>query len=202
MKVKNIRVRPVRGTTLANAGYTGPSGSLSVDTQRNMLRIHDGITQGGHPLQVESTEDHSSVKTFADLSKFPAVGLVGVLYIAADTDTAYRWTEGNAYLEVSAKPKSTDQLKEGEANKFFTDERARNAFKAGNGIEIKDGTISSTGTGSASIPVATDAEVSEGARDDVFITPKQLHQFMKSAGFSRRDNGVWDFGTANKEVKS
>ena len=37
-----------RGTTAENNGFTGAQGELTMDTDTNALRIHDGVTQGGH----------------------------------------------------------------------------------------------------------------------------------------------------------
>ena len=39
-----------RGTTSQNNSFTGAAGELSVDTQLNVLRLHDGSTAGGHAL--------------------------------------------------------------------------------------------------------------------------------------------------------
>jgi hypothetical protein len=36
-----------RGSTAANNAYTGPAGSISLDTEKNEIRIHDGVTVGG-----------------------------------------------------------------------------------------------------------------------------------------------------------
>lgn len=37
-----------RGNTAQNDAYTGPLGSITIDTQLRKLRIHDGVTPGGH----------------------------------------------------------------------------------------------------------------------------------------------------------
>lgn len=37
----------LRGTTAANDAYTGPVGSLTVDTEVGTIRVHDGVTAGG-----------------------------------------------------------------------------------------------------------------------------------------------------------
>jgi len=37
----------IRGNTAANDAYTGPNGSLSVDTEANNIRLHDGVNPGG-----------------------------------------------------------------------------------------------------------------------------------------------------------
>ena len=39
-----------RGTTAENNNFTGAIGEVTVDTDTNTLRVHDGITPGGTPL--------------------------------------------------------------------------------------------------------------------------------------------------------
>lgn len=42
-----MRTRFLRGTTAENNGLTLPAGELSIDTDRNAVRLHDGTTPGG-----------------------------------------------------------------------------------------------------------------------------------------------------------
>jgi len=42
---KQLQLR--RGTTVQNDAFTGALGELTMDTDKNQLRIHDGATQGG-----------------------------------------------------------------------------------------------------------------------------------------------------------
>lgn len=37
-----------RGTTIENNSFTGAIGELTMDTDKNQLRIHDGVKQGGY----------------------------------------------------------------------------------------------------------------------------------------------------------
>lgn len=43
-----MSIQFLRGNTAANDGYTGPIGSFSIDTEANRIRLHDGVTPGGH----------------------------------------------------------------------------------------------------------------------------------------------------------
>lgn len=76
-----------RGSTAANASYTGLAGTVSIDTSKNTLRIHDGVTQGGLALVAETAEklatartingvafDGSANITVADSTKLPLAG--------------------------------------------------------------------------------------------------------------------------------
>lgn len=48
---KRIQLR--RGTTAETSVFTGAVGEVSVDTTKNTLVVHDGVTAGGHPLMNE-----------------------------------------------------------------------------------------------------------------------------------------------------
>lgn len=39
-----------RGNTAQNDGYTGLLGSITIDTQTRRMRVHDGVTAGGHEV--------------------------------------------------------------------------------------------------------------------------------------------------------
>lgn len=42
-------VQQFRGTTAQHETYTGLPGELTVDTDKNVVVVHDGVTAGGHP---------------------------------------------------------------------------------------------------------------------------------------------------------
>ena len=65
----------------------------------------------------------------ANLAAFPATGETGKVYVALDTNKAYRWG-GSVYVEISASPGSTDSVTEGSINLYFTQARARAAISA------------------------------------------------------------------------
>ena len=39
-----------RGTTAQNNAFTGAVGEVSVDTDKDVLVVHDGVTVGGFPV--------------------------------------------------------------------------------------------------------------------------------------------------------
>ena len=43
-------VQQFRGTTAQHATYTGLPGELTVDTDKNVVVVHDGVTAGGYPM--------------------------------------------------------------------------------------------------------------------------------------------------------
>lgn len=56
----------IRGNTLANNGYIGPSGSMSVDTQAGNIRLHDGQTPGG--WVIANVDNTGAVKSISSNS--------------------------------------------------------------------------------------------------------------------------------------
>ena len=53
-----------RGSTVENDNYVGPLGSLSLDTERLELRLHDGVTPGGkQQMSLDSLSDSSVLQT-------------------------------------------------------------------------------------------------------------------------------------------
>lgn len=47
-------VQQYRGSTAQHAAYTGPVGELTVDTDKQVVVVQDGVTAGGHPMAKES----------------------------------------------------------------------------------------------------------------------------------------------------
>lgn len=63
------------GTTAENAAFTGASKEVSVDTDKNTLIVHDGITAGGHPLAPESASTAQGTSYDATDSDIDAVNV-------------------------------------------------------------------------------------------------------------------------------
>lgn len=79
------------------------------------------------------------VLEYANLAAFPATGSSGIIYVAADTNKAYRWSD-SAYVEISASPGSTDAVPEGSTNLYYTDARARAAISATGSLSYNSST--------------------------------------------------------------
>ena len=43
-----------RGTTAEHSTFTGLAGEITVDTTKETVVVHDGVTAGGYPLAKES----------------------------------------------------------------------------------------------------------------------------------------------------
>lgn len=51
----SIEVKLRRGTTSAHSTFTGALGEITIDTDKNTVVVHDGVTAGGHPLLSSSS---------------------------------------------------------------------------------------------------------------------------------------------------
>ena len=58
MAAKLLKLR--RGTTTQHSTFTGAEGECTVDLDKDVLVIHDGTTQGGHPVAAEDMANVSS----------------------------------------------------------------------------------------------------------------------------------------------
>ena len=67
-----------RGTTTEHSSFKGAVGEVTVDTSKNTLVLHDGVTAGGFPL----TSSGTKIPANANLNNYKTVGLY-----FCDTDT-------------------------------------------------------------------------------------------------------------------
>lgn len=59
-------LRPKRGTTAKNDAFVGLASEITVDTEKHSIRVHDGVTAGGHALATEA--DLATVRDEAQAS--------------------------------------------------------------------------------------------------------------------------------------
>lgn len=85
-------VRQYRGTTAQHANYVGPEGSVTVDIDKDVIVVHDGVTAGGHPMAADKNVVHTvgdetvnGTKTFSSSPQVPSVDAFDVSTNAAST---------------------------------------------------------------------------------------------------------------------
>jgi hypothetical protein len=66
---KQVQFR--RGTTSQHSSFTGAAGEVTVDTDKDVVVVHDGSTAGGVPMATETT-----VNTKASTGKAIAMAIV------------------------------------------------------------------------------------------------------------------------------
>ena len=93
------QVRFRRGSTTDHATFTGVQGEVTVDTDLNTIRVHDGSTQGGHRVLLHSEFSASSgtitnIATGSGLTGGP-ITTTGTIAIDSTTltkiDQSYAW---------------------------------------------------------------------------------------------------------------
>lgn len=140
-----LRLR--RGTSAQNNAFTGAQGEVTVDTDANALRLHDGLTIGGHPI---ARSDLANVDDATFLAKATAAG-VGT---------------GNTVVTAGA-PTTASYLVLG-ADATLTNERI---LTAGSGITLTDagagGALSIAANLASSAPSALAASASAGVATSV-----------------------------------
>jgi len=99
-----IKILFKRGTAAQNDAFTGESGSVTIDTENNRLRIHDGVTPGGHSAaslvdvqNIVNTVDNLAITDIAGLDA--ALTQIGV-DITAVEDRATALETETARLET------------------------------------------------------------------------------------------------------
>lgn len=65
-----------RGTTAENNGFTGAQGEITMDTDKNQMRLHDGVTQGGDLVGFFCVPDYSHPTTFTSGTEIPVDAFV------------------------------------------------------------------------------------------------------------------------------
>lgn len=50
-------LRPKRGTTAKNDAFTGLASEITIDTDKHSIRVHDGVTAGGHEILPKAKND-------------------------------------------------------------------------------------------------------------------------------------------------
>ena len=87
-----------KGSTSANLNFTGAVGEVTVDTQKNELRVHDGSTVGGHVIYTKTDVDAA-----LDLKANASTTLVGYgITDGANTDLSNLTSTGQDKFDAKA----------------------------------------------------------------------------------------------------
>lgn len=104
---KRLQLR--RGTTEENNAFTGALGEVSVDTDKDMLVVHDGVTVGGFPVAARANANGTISLIKKDgtiIGTINATGLFNNTLTSTNTDQALTAAQGKALqdnkLEVTA----------------------------------------------------------------------------------------------------
>lgn len=84
-----------RGTTSQNNSFTGAAGELSIDTDRDVLRVHDGSNAGGHALL--------GYKIYADILNGQSDGTGNIGNASNGLNTVHAKSTSSQYADLSEK---------------------------------------------------------------------------------------------------
>lgn len=101
-----IRVQMRRGTTAEHSTFTGAVGEVTVDTDKDVVVVHDGSTAGGFPM-VRSGGDASVAKIDQSGQYVQTINAVGALNIDCSLGNYFTKTiNANSTFTVSNVPSS------------------------------------------------------------------------------------------------
>lgn len=90
-----------RGTTSQNNAFTGSAGEVSIDTDKDIVVVHDGSTAGGHPLL--------GYVAHADLLNGQADGVGNIGNAAVGFNTLHAKATSAQYADLAEKY-NTDEM--------------------------------------------------------------------------------------------
>lgn len=95
----SIQVKLRRGTTSQHSTFTGSEGEVTVDTDKDVVVVHDGTTAGGHPMvKASSLATVATSGDYNDLINLPAAGSGTVTSVALSLPSIF---------DVSGSPVTT-----------------------------------------------------------------------------------------------
>lgn len=86
----SIQVKLRRGTTSQHSTFTGAEGEVTIDTDKDVVVVHDGTTVGGHPLvKASSLATVATSGDYNDLINKPTAGSGTVTSVALSAPTGF-----------------------------------------------------------------------------------------------------------------
>ena len=98
------RVQLRRGTTAEINAFTGAVGEVSVDTDKDVLVVHDGVTAGGFPVAARANADGTISLIKKDgtvVGLINSAGLFNNTLTSANTDQALTAAQGKVLKDLA-----------------------------------------------------------------------------------------------------
>jgi hypothetical protein len=156
-----------RGNTAQHASFTGLAGEITIDTEKNTVVVHDGVTAGGYPL--------------ARADEVEALGGADITAVIAGSGLTGGSTSGNATISLDYEnlsgnlvPSANNTYSLGEINKVWKDVYVGPGSLYVNGQQVlsdNSGTITVSADAGQNLSIVTsnggDLELSSGAAGDI-----------------------------------
>ena len=92
-----IEIQSRQGTTTEHNSFTGAVGEVTVDTTKDVVVVHDGVTVGGHPVAARANADGSIElikKDGTSAGTINSLGLFNNTLTSTNTDQALTAAQG------------------------------------------------------------------------------------------------------------
>jgi hypothetical protein len=156
-----------RGNTAQHASFTGLAGEITIDTQKNTVVVHDGVTAGGYPL--------------ARADEVEALGGADITAVVAGSGLTGGASSGNATISLNYEnlagnlvPSANNTYSLGSVSKVWKDVYVGPGSLYVNGqkvLEDNNGTIVVSADSGQNLSLVTsgggDLELSAGASGDI-----------------------------------
>lgn len=120
-----MQVRFKRGTTAQNDAYTGPAGSLTLDTETNEIRVHDGTTAGGHTIpngtSLEALQTQLDSLGITDISGLEAALAAKIATADINAANGVAGLDSNGKVAAAQLPSFVDDVLEFDTQNDFPD---------------------------------------------------------------------------------
>lgn len=92
-------LRPKRGTTAQNDAFTGLESEITIDKEKHSIRVHDGVTAGGHEILPKAKNDELYEAKGVALPKTGGT-VTGTISVDASVTNAMRTTTDSSFTQI------------------------------------------------------------------------------------------------------
>jgi len=122
-----------RGTTTQHDSFTGAEGEVTVDLNKDVLVVHDGTTQAGHPLAAEDMSNVSSANIAGRLAT-DSIATTKIAAGALPTDVTVTDSNISGNLTIATGDINNDAVTYDKIQNVSTTNRVLGRVSSGSGV--------------------------------------------------------------------
>lgn len=150
------RVQFRRGTTTQHSTFTGAVGEVTVDTDKEVVVVHDGVQAGGYPVA-----SAVMAQTFTKAQRGAIVALTDGATITPDFNLSNNWSLSIGGNRTLANPTNLTAGQSGVI--YITQTSGSNALAFGSAWDFAGGTVPSLSTAAGAVDALAYAVRSTGS---------------------------------------